>query len=72
MINSRTGVFVEVADMNYFMTGALLTIFGNLIASKGTFLGTPVPLLVALIMQFLGVAFVLDYYLSLKKNESIK
>jgi hypothetical protein len=56
------------AEMNYFMTGVLLTLFGNMIAGNGTFLGKPVPLFVTLIMQFLGVAFVLDYYLSLRKN----
>lgn len=66
------GMGGEVAAMNYFMTGVLLTIFGNLIACQGTFLQVPVPLWVALIMQFLGVTFVLDYYLSLKKDRSVK
>ena len=63
---------MEVVDLNYFMTGALLTIFGNIIAYKGTFLQVPVPLWVTLVMQFLGVAFVLDYYLSLKNDKRVK
>ena len=63
---------VEVAAMNYFMTGVLLTIFGNMIACKGTFLEVAVPLWVALIMQFIGVAYVLDFYLSLKNDRSVK
>lgn len=62
----------EVAAMNYFMSGVMLTIFGNLIACKGTFLHVPVPLWVALVMQFIGVAYVLDYYFSLKNDSSIK
>jgi hypothetical protein len=62
----------EMADMNYFMTGVMLTFFGNLIACKGTFLQVPVPLWVALVMQFIGVAYVLDFYLSLKNGRSVK